>query len=233
MVRNITNNLTHLFRPLIKRLSQIAFAASMMMIAGAMAQAQNVVDQILVTVNNDVITRSELLWSIALDPEAPTPEGPINAELLKLKLDVMIDLRLVEQEASKIPAAEIKQDEIDKKRTEIIASFPSEAEFRRRVESVGLTPTKIDDLIRNRILVERFLDFRFRSFVFVSDNEIKQHYDEKLVPKLRETGAIPPPIEQVRERIIELLRREKIDQELDRWLGEARQRSEIVQLAEP
>lgn len=233
MVRNITDQIICLFTLTAKRLAQFTFAVLITLALSGFAQAQSVIDQILVIVNNDIIMRSDLLWSIALDPEAPSPTGPVNAELMKLKLDVMIDLRLVEQEASKIPAADIKQEDIDKKRTEIIASFPSEAEFRRRVESVGLTPTKIDDLIRNRILVERFLDFRFRSFVFVSDNEIKQYYDEKLVPRLRETGAIPPPIEQVREKIIELLRGEKIDQELDRWLAEARQRSEVVHLAEP
>lgn len=229
-VNNITKQTIRLLQ--VTRITLFALAL-LISVAGSAVHAQKIVDQILVTVNSAIITRIDLLWSIALDPEAPSPEGPINADLLRLKLDVMIDLRLIEQEASKIPSADIKQDEIDKRRTELIASFPSEAEFRRRVESVGLTPTKIDELIRNRILVERFLDFRFRSFVFVSENEIKQYYDEQLAPKVREQGAVPPPIEQVREKIIEQLRGEKVNQELDRWIAEARQRSDIVQLAEP
>jgi len=230
-VKNITKQTMRSLQ--VTGVTLLAAAVLIISIAGGAARAQKIVDQILVTVNNAIITRIDLLWSIALDPEAPSPEGPINGDLLRLKLDIMIDLRLIEQEASKIPSADIKQDEIDKRRAELIAGFPSEAEFRRRVESVGLTSTKIDELIRNRIIVERFLDFRFRSFVFVSENEIKQFYDEQLAPQIREQGAIPPPMEQVRGRIVERLRGEKVNQELDRWIAEARQRSDIVQLAEP
>ncbi|HTF37781.1 MAG TPA: hypothetical protein VK651_05695, partial [Blastocatellia bacterium] len=79
---------------------------------------QQIVDQILTLVNDDVITRIDLLWSIAIDPKAPSPEGPVGSDLLRQKLDVMIDERLIAQEAARVPTSEITQDEIDKKRTE-------------------------------------------------------------------------------------------------------------------
>jgi hypothetical protein len=196
---------------------------------------QQTVDQILTLVNDDVITRIDLLWSIAIDPKAPSPAGPVGSDLLRQKLDVMIDERLIAQEAARVPTSEITQDEIEKKRTELIKSFKSEAQFRERAGSVGLTPQKIDELIRQRILIDRFADFRFRSFVLVTEQEIKRYYDEILVPRVRAEGQVPPAIsdEKVRDGINAILKQEKINTEIDRWLTSARQRADVVQLAEP
>jgi hypothetical protein len=197
------------------------------------ASGQTVVDQILALVNEDVITRTDLLWSIALDPKAPSPAGPVSSDLLKQKLEVMMDLRLVSQEAARVPSTRLSQEDVDEKRTELIRSFKSEAEFRQRVESVGLTPDRIDDLVRERISIDRFVDFRFRSFVLVTEPEIQKYYEETLAPRVRAAGQIPPPLDKVTEEIRTLLKEEKINTEIDRWLNIVRQRADVVQLAEP
>ena len=200
--------------------------------------AQQTVDQILTLVNDDLITRIDLLWSIAMDPQAPSPVGPVGSDLLSRKLDVMIDERLIAQEATRVPTTEITQDEIDKKRTDLIKSFPSEAQFRERVGSVGLTPQKIDELIRERILIERFVEFRFRSFVLITNQDIQRYYDEVLVPAIRNRGLVPPSLDDVqdgksvRDGISATLKQRKINDEVERWLSPDRPRAEIVQIVE-
>ena len=84
----------------------LLFAAAMLSNA-SLAFSQQVVDQILALVNDEAITRTDLLWSIAMDPKAPSPVGPVGSDLLRQKLDVMIDERLTQQEAARIPASEI------------------------------------------------------------------------------------------------------------------------------
>jgi hypothetical protein len=210
----------------------LVFLIPLLLIA-EVARAQKVVDQILTLVNDQVITKTDLLWSLALDKDSPSPAGPVSSDILRQKLDVMIDERLIAQEATRLPGAEVSQEEVDQRRRKLIESFPSEAAFRQRIESVGLTPQRLDELLRERILIDRFVEFRFQSFVFVSEDEIKRYYENVLAPQIRERGAVPPPIDQVREEIQPILRREKINEEIDRWLIEARQRAEIVQLAEP
>src|SRR5690349_4379169 len=76
------------------------------------ARAQTV-DQILMIVNQGIITRSDLIWSMALDPKAPNPAGGVSPDLLRQKLDVMIDQRLIEGEARQVPGAPITQEEVD------------------------------------------------------------------------------------------------------------------------
>ena len=175
-----------------------------------------------------------------MNPKAPSPVGPVGSDLLRQKLDVMIDERLIQQEAARIPASEITQDDIDRKRAELIKSFRSETEFRERVGSVGLTPQRIDELLRQRILIDRFVDFRFRSFVLITEQEIQRYYDEEFATRMRENGQVPTSLDQVfqgkttvREAIRDILKARKVDEELDRWLTSIRQRADVVQLAEP
>jgi hypothetical protein len=204
----------------------------MSLLLGANSLAQKTVDQILVIVNDDVITRSDLLWSLALDPAAPNPAAPVSPDVLRQKLDVMIDERLIQQEAARIPSSEVTRDEVIKKRTELISRFKSEAAFRDRVGSVGLTPEKIFDLLRQRILIERFVDFRFQTFVLVTEPEIQRYYDQRLVPEIRAKGQVPPPLDKVRDDINSVLKAEKVNEEIDRWLNVVRQRADIVVVSE-
>jgi SurA-like protein len=194
--------------------------------------AQTVVDQIVTLVNGQIITRSDLLWSIALDPEAPSPAGPVSSEILRQKLDTMIDQRLVEQEAARMPAADVTEAEVNKARAELVARFPSEAEFRSRVEGVGLTSEEVDRLIRQRVLISKYIDFRFRSFVFISEEDIKNYYEQKLSPDIRKQGQVPPSINEVHDRMQDVLKQQRISEEIDKFLKDARAQAEIVTLAE-
>jgi hypothetical protein len=198
------------------------------------ARGQSPVDQILELVNGDIITRSDLLWSIALASDAPSPEHQVGADILKQKLEVMIDQKLIAQEAARMPAAEISQGEINKARSELIAGFSSAEVFRRRVESVGLTQQRIDRLVRDMIVINKYIDFRFRSFVFVTDQEIQQYYDTKVVAKLRQQNAVPPPLSEpkLRDQIVAILKQQKVNDELDRFLKDLRARADIIQLAD-
>jgi hypothetical protein len=221
--------------------SLLAFTLLAPLISAARAQNQKVIDQILVLVDGDIITRSDLIWNMALEPKSPSPAGPVSSDLLSLELDVTINQRLIAHEAARVPSAELTQDEVNKRQTELIAQFPSEAAFRQRIESVGLTPEKLEELVREMIARERFIDFRFRSFVFVTEQEIQAYYEKQLVPKIRAQGAVPPTLDaelpnekrKVRDSITEILKAEKIEQEEARWLKDATQRAEIVRLAEP
>jgi hypothetical protein len=212
--------------------------------SGRAEARQKVVDQIIALVNEDIITRSDLLWGLAMDPQAPNPAEGVSSDLLRQKLDVLIDQRLIAQEARRVPTAEITAEEINQRRAALIRDFKSETIFRQRVEAVGLTSTRLDELIRERILIERFVDFRFRSFVFVTEQEIQRYYDEVLAPQVRARGQVAPSLDDkikddtgkevtVRDSITEIIRREKINQEIDRFLNATRQRADITLLTEP
>jgi hypothetical protein len=224
---------------LLTRLLPFAFEAFAFEAKAEQRAGGVIVDQILVLVNDDPVTRTDLLWRIALDPQAPSPAEQISSDLLDRELEGLLNERLIAQEAARLPGAEVTAEEIAQKRAELIRRFSSEAAFRQRVASVGLTPERIDEILRQRILIERFIEFRFRAFVLVTDADIQKYYDGEFARRMREVGEVRPPLDAmlekgtVRDQIRELIRQEKIGQEYDRWLTTARQRADIVVLAEP
>ncbi len=196
-------------------------------------QQAKVVDQILMLVNDEVITRSDLLWNLAIDPTAPNPAEGVSSDLLKQKLDVLIDQQLVLQEALRIPSAAISEDEVKKKLATIMGSFKNPTAFQKRVEAVGLNPEKLEELARRQVMIDKFVEFRFETFVLVTEQEIQDYYEKNTVPEVKKLGAVPPPVAEVRDMIYQRLKAEKVNIEIDRWLSEARQRAELVSLAEP
>ena len=78
----------------------------------------------------------------------------------------------------------------------------------------------------------RFVEERLGPRVFVSVDDIRAHYDSKLVPELRAKGQPVPPIEEVREAIRVLLKEERLNQEIERWTSELRAAADVVDLLE-
>src|SRR5262245_20500949 len=193
--------------------------------------AQTVVDKMVATVNagvkTDLITYSDLMWQLALQPNTPL-DNP-TSEQLNHALRLLIDQRLILQEAEKLPTIVPTPAEISEARTELVRLFPSEPAFRERLQRVGLTSEKLDEILEQRLKMEKYLDFRFRNFVVISQKEIADYYRDVYVPRLkaRSPGRIVPTLEQARAEIENTLREAKIESETDAFLDTARERAEI------
>src|SRR5215208_7012877 len=97
-----------------------------------------VVDRMVAIVNGgELITYSDLLWQLALQPGVPL-DSP-RREDLRRALELLIDQRLVVQEAEKLPHVHATEEETTKAQAELIKRFPSLEEFQRRLERTGLT----------------------------------------------------------------------------------------------
>jgi hypothetical protein len=81
--------------------------------------------------------------------------------------------------------------------------------------------------------MEKYLDFRFRNFVVISQNEIADYYRDVYVPrfKARNPGRIVPTVEQARDEIEKTLMEAKIESDTSAFLDTARERAEIVTLS--
>lgn len=194
--------------------------------------AQRVVDKMVATVNagvrTDLITYSDLMWQLALQPNTVL-DNPTSEDLNRA-LRLLLDQRLILQEAEKIPTIVPTQKEVSDARDELARQFATPLEFQQRLQRVGLTSEKLDEIIEQRLKMEKYLDFRFRNFVVISQKEMADYYRDIYVPRLRarSPGRIVPPLEQVRDEIEKTLMETKIESEMDSFLDTARERAEIV-----
>jgi hypothetical protein len=199
--------------------------------------AQQVVDKMVATVNAGVlpecheiclITYSDLLWQLALQPNTQI-DNPSSADLNRA-LRLVTDQRLILQEAEKLPSIAPTAEEIKTARDEIVRVFPSASEFRERLLRVGLTAGKLDEILEQRVRIEKYLDFRFRNFVVITQKEIADYYKDVFVPRLRARtpGQIVPTLEEARAEIELTLTEAKIESDTDAFLDNSRERAEIV-----
>jgi hypothetical protein len=170
------------------------------------------------------------MWQIATGSRVPLNAVPASTK--EDTLDNIIDAKLIHQEVERLPSAAVTDKEIDDRLRTMIANFPSSVEFQQRIESVGLTSAALRDVIRGQIEVEKYIDFRFRSFIVVTEEEIKNHYQTAEVEKAKEQGLIPPPLSDPKERklVEEDLRQQKITNQMETWLADARKRADIIRL---
>lgn len=217
----------------------LIFAVAVSIAAGTV-NGQVVVDRTIATVSDgartELITRSDLLWQLALQPGAPL--NPPSEEDLRQALQIQIDQRIFALEAQRLPRAAPTEKEIADKIADILKFFPSTAEFESRLKTVGFSSVKDDNfenIIGQRVAIEKYLDFRFRSFVVVTAEDEASFYRDKWVPEFRRLNpsAIVPTLEEARGRVNTAVIEERVAANIETFIEEAKRRVQIVIIAEP
>ena len=199
------------------------------------ACGQEVVDRMVAVVNDTgLITYSDLLWQLALQPSVPLDRP--RQDDLRGALDLLIGQRLILQEAEKLPAVAPTQKEIDDETTRLIGFFPSQAAFYERLARVGLgqDSAQLREIISDRVRIQKYLDFRFGSFVVVTPKEVEDYYRDVYVPRWRRQspGVVVPVLDKVRDQIQRELTEDKKESDTDNFLEQARASAQITVLDE-
>ena len=229
--------LSYCFLPTAYCLLSTVFLLTAYCLLPTAVHGQQVIDKMVATVNAGVlpecrqvclITYSDLLWQLALQPNTPL-DNPSSTELNRA-LHLLTDQRLILQEAEKLPSIAPTADEVASARNELAKAFSSEPEFQQRLRRVGLTSEKLGEILEQRVRIDKYLDFRFRNFVVITQNEVADYYKDAYVPrfKARAPGKIVPTLEEARAEIEKTLTEAKIETDTDSFLDNARDRAEIV-----
>lgn len=202
--------------------------------------SQVVVDKTVATVSDgssdpELITYSDLLWQLALEPD--TSLNPPTSEDLNRALQTLINLRLFAIEAQRLPSSEPTEKEINDEILRILANFNSKDDFEKRLRAVGFDSINDDNfqrMMRQRVAIEKYIEFRFRSFVIISPDEEKKYYRDVYTPdfRRRNPGLLLKPFEEVQVQINKVLTERKIVEDIERFLDDAKRRAEIVVLFE-
>lgn len=200
--------------------------------------AQKMVDKTVATVNDgtrtELITYSDLRWQLALQPNVQL--SPPSSEDLNSALQLLINQRIFTLEAERLPRAPPTDKEIEAEISRVLAQFPSTAEFESRLRTVGFESVKdsnLERLISQRIAIEKYLDFRFRSFIVNTPEDETKYYNENFVPNFRRKfpGLLMPTLDEKRAEIDGLLTEAKVVVNIETFLDDAKRRVEVVILS--
>ncbi|HLM02382.1 MAG TPA: hypothetical protein VK400_15125 [Pyrinomonadaceae bacterium] len=219
----------------LQKVLPVIVIAVLVFVSAIKADAQQIVDKTVATINDGVsgmelITYSDLLWQLALNPDAPL--NPPNSDDLNKMLRLLIDQRLFALEAKRLPRNAPTEEEVNAEIKRILELFPSTAEFERRLRSVGFKSVADDNfrrIMEQRVAIEKYLTFRFRSFAIITPQDEEKYYRDVFIPdfRRRNPGVLVPGLAEIRARVNQILTERKVEEEIERFLEEAKRRAEI------
>ena len=135
-------------------------------------------------------------------------------------LEAAIDERLMHLEASRLPQADVSQEEEDRALALLLETRPA---LRAAVPEADLRR-----LLRRQLGVLKYVEFRFRPQVRVSDEEVRKAWEEEQAG--RPAG---PALEDEQEAIRARLERQAIDERIEAWVKGLRARADVRYVGEP
>jgi hypothetical protein len=201
-----------------------------LLLAAVAPAAADIIDRIAVSVGAQVITASDLDREIRVSAFLQGSVPDFSPAARRATADRMVDQKLIhhELETSRYPVPQAS--EIDPVLAELIQKqFHGEAAYRSALQAYGISEQDVrDELLWQRTFL-LFVDDRFRPAVQVTEQDVKDYFDKVVAPAARAAQPGQPALlDAYREQILRTLTGQRTDQEMDRWLKAARNRTEVV-----
>lgn len=183
------------------------------------------VDRIAAVVDQQVLTVSEItqMVEIRFFPRLAKSEDDHRREVL----DALIAQTLRYRDVERFGAEDIPRDSIEARVEEIKRRFASEAEFDAALARAELTLDEVRTLAKRQLQVEAYIQERFAPLVFVSADDIEEYYRGPWTQQRRERGLAVPPLGEVRDEIRDALRGSRLQDEIEKWTSQLRERARV------
>jgi parvulin-like peptidyl-prolyl isomerase len=188
-----------------------------------------IIDQIAATVDNQVITTSEIGEALRVAAFLNGEKPDLSPAARRRMADRLIEQILVRREMELTRYPEPSAADIAAALNDAKSRFAGEAQFQQGLAEYKLTRPEVEDALRRQITLVRYIDLRFRPEVQVQENEVMQYYETVFLPEIRKKGIKPEPsFEDARAECEERLTTVLVDKRVDTWLAEARGQARIA-----
>ena len=157
----------------------------------------------------------------------PNP-GESEPAFRRRVLNSLLEELLRFHEIDRYGFVQVPVEEIEENVAKIRAQFADEAAFKKALKDVGLDLQGLRQLVARQLLVLTYVDERLGARVFVSLDDISKYYKNVLTPEMQKGGQPVPPLDEVREEIREVLKQQRMNQELEKWTEELRAAADVV-----
>ena len=203
------------------------YFASLLLLAG-ICQATVVLDRIAVVIGKHVIKTSDIERDLRLTDFLNRARLDLGPAARRQAAERLIDQEIIRQE---IVTGQYKRP-ADSEAEALERNFRedrfggSELHLREALRKYDLNEQQLQSQFLWQLTVLRFIDERFRPGVLVTDEEIRAYYDQHLSELQREYPR-KPNFEELKDKIRETIEGERINQEFDQWMQDARKRYRI------
>lgn len=196
------------------------------------ANAAEVIDRIVATVNGHIILQSD--WDEALCYEAFLSGRALSFftdEDRRAVLDRLIDQELL---AEQMKSASFKHASAEEAATQIAEARKLHPDgvtpegWQLLLARYGLTEEGLTHHVQQQIDLMRLVDAHLRPAVQIDSKSIEAYYRDKFVPQLKQNGAGDVALADVSAQIREILTQEKVSELMVSWLQSLRAESKVT-----
>jgi hypothetical protein len=230
----------------------LAVATVLAALAGASGNAQATaspdssghfveLDHVVAVINGNVLLESDVeeeMHFTALEPFQPNAGTDTRQEALhRLISRSLIVQQMRQQQQFKV---NISDADVKKSLKDLRSHLPECAKYKCQTEegwkaflaANDLTEQEVLDHWRQRLVILRFIDMRFRTGIRISHEDIAEYYQKSVIPAFEKQHQTAPPLKDVSSRIQEVLLQQQVNGLLQDWLKSLRAEGS-VQIVDP
>ena len=198
------------------------------------ADTRQPLDSVIAVVNSQVILSSDLdleMRIFRLLPINDVHDATRPKALERLTTRALIEQQIVQDDPHGL---DISPNDLEASLAELRQSLPacklrdcaSAAGWQSYLATLGLSSERVAEYWSQRMAMLRFIEFRFRSGIRITQEEIDKYYRETLVPLYAKRDDAPP-LEKFSSRIQEILLQERVNALLNDWLKSLQDQGQV------
>jgi len=201
-----------------------AAAAFGLVFSSSTILSSEIIDRIAISVGKQVITESQIDEDIRLTAFLNKQKVDLDLPERKKAAARLIEQSLIrrDMELSRYPIPELK--DADPPFNQIKGRYPSAAEFDEALKQYGIDEASLRQRLWWQETFLQFIEYRFRPGIQIQDSDVQAYYQRELTKWKQEGLDHIPSLEDSRSSIEQSLTEQRIDEELERWLQDARTR---------
>jgi len=191
-----------------------------------------IIDRMAISVGNQVITEGQVeeeIWLTAfLNHEKPDFGVAERKKAAARLIEQALIKRDMDLSRYPLPAP----SEAEASLRDVKLSYAPESLYQQKLREYEITEDALQRRLLWQLTLLRFIDYRFRPAIQISDADVKTFYDQELTEWKQQGIQSIPTLEDSRDKIEEILTQQRIDQALDTWIAETRKQVTINYLDE-
>lgn len=191
-----------------------------------------IIDRMAISVGNQVITEGQVEEEIRLTAFLNHEKPDFGVAERKKAAARLIEQALIKRDMdlSRYPLPAPSEAEASLR--DVKLSYAPESLYQQKLREYEITEDALQRRLLWQLTLLRFIDYRFRPAIQISDADVKTFYDQELTEWKQQGIQSIPTLEDSRDKIEEILTQQRIDQALDAWMAETRKQVPINYLDE-
>jgi hypothetical protein len=179
-------------------------------------------------VDKHVISESEVMRQIRITAFLNNDQPDLSPANRRATADRLVEQLLIRRELESSGYAAPAESPGDTNYDQVMQRFKTPEEYNRALAQYQISDADVRDSLNWQATLLDFVDTRFRPGIQIPASEIREYYDQQVA---QNPGKLPP-FDDAKADIEQILTSQRVDNALDRWLGQARTQSRIRYMQE-